>query len=97
MTTIDHHTAMTTPAARPALVARVVNSILAQVRIWKNRRAVYRLGEMTHAELADIGLTRADLHVATGLPLGVDPTVHLGSMAQARIRRMDDLARYRVY
>lgn len=97
MTTIDHRSALAPASARPAFVARLVNAVIMQARIWKNRRAVYRLGEMTHAELADIGLTRADLHVATGLPLGVDPTAHLGSLAQARIRRMDDLARDRIY
>jgi hypothetical protein len=39
---------------------------------------------MTDIELADIGLTRTDLHVAVRSPLGVDPTAKLGSMASAR-------------
>ena len=48
---------------------------------------------MSDAELADIGLTRADLNVAVGLPFGTDPTAHLGSVADARLRRIEDMAR----
>jgi hypothetical protein len=39
---------------------------------------------MTDVELADIGLTRTDLHVAVRSPLGVDPTIRLGSLAAGR-------------
>jgi hypothetical protein len=39
---------------------------------------------MTDIELADIGLTRTDLHVALRSPLGIDPTVRLGSLASIR-------------
>ena len=77
---------------RPALAARVVNAVSNFLRAWKNRRAFYRLGEMSDAELADIGLTRSDLSVAIDLPFGSDPTAHLGTMADARIRRIDQRA-----
>jgi uncharacterized protein YjiS (DUF1127 family) len=94
MTTFDHSSAHLPVAARPAVVTRAINAISGQLRIWKNRRAVYELGNLSDSELADIGLTRADLHVATGLPFGVDPTEHLGSMAQGRIRHMTRLPIY---
>ena len=69
-----------------ALPGRFVNLVAGMIRIWMNRREIYRLGEMSDWELADIGLTRADLHVASCVPLGEDPTILLGSVAEARIR-----------
>jgi uncharacterized protein YjiS (DUF1127 family) len=53
-------------------------------RAWQSRRAFYRLSDMTDMELRDIGLTRADLHVAIGAPFGADPTAHLRVMVEAR-------------
>lgn len=50
--------------------------------------AFYRLGEMSDAELADIGLTRADLHVAIDGAFGTDPTVKLRAIASDRIERI---------
>ena len=65
MTTIDHTTPTARFATRPAIggASRAMASPISTAR-WKNRREFYRLGEMSDAELADIGLTRADLHVA---------------------------------
>ncbi len=71
-------------AIRPALASRVVTALKSFVRAWKNRRAFYRLGELSDAQLADIGLTRTDLKVA--IELGTDPTSHLGLMVDARGR-----------
>ena len=48
---------------------------------------------MSDTELADIGLTRSDLNVVVDLPFGSDPTAHLGSVADARLRRVEDMAR----
>jgi hypothetical protein len=48
---------------------------------------------MSDAELADIGLTRSDLNVAIDLPFGRDPTAHLGSVAEARLREIEAMAR----
>ena len=62
-------------------------------RAWRNRREFYRLGEMSDTELADIGLTRADLHVAINGPFGADPTARLGVMAERRLRSIEDGAR----
>jgi len=50
----------------------------------RNRRDFARLGEMSDIELADIGLTRADLLLASDLPLGSDPTARLGAIARRR-------------
>ena len=81
-------------AARPAAAGSgIVNAVANFLRAWKNRREFYRLGEMSDAELSDIGLTRSDLTVAVDLPFGSDPTAHLGSVSRARIRQMEDAAR----
>lgn len=80
-------------SARPSVVARATNAVAAILRAWKNRREVYRLGEMTDWELADIGLTRADLHVAIRAPMTADPTVILGSAAEARAFAAEAAAR----
>lgn len=94
MATFDHAPQTMQLAARPAFAARVMNTVASTFRAWKNRREVYRLGEMTDAELADIGLTRADLHVVVELPFGADPTARLGSLARARSdSSMEELAR----
>lgn len=89
MTTTD-----ATATLRPGAFAakRVVVAIHAFLRAWKNRREIYRLGEMSDAALADIGLTRSDLNVVIALPLTDDPTTHLGTLAEARRRQPMKLA-----
>ncbi len=84
MTTLDHSTSAIHSVTRPALVTRAVNAISAFYRAWKNRREFYQLGNMTDAELSDIGLTRVDLYVAINSPFDFDPTARLGAIAQAR-------------
>ena len=74
---------ITTP---PAVAVRVLAAFAGLWRAWKNRRAFYRLGEMTDAELADIGLARADLRVVE-VSFGADPTQQLGAIAAERARR----------
>ncbi len=71
-------------ATLSAIATRAVAGLAAFLRAWRNRRAFYRLGELTDAELADIGLTRADLHVAIDVPFGGDPTVKLRALASRR-------------
>lgn len=78
-------------AARP--LARAASAVASFLRAWKNRREFYRLGEMSDTELADIGLTRADLSVAVDLPFGEDPTAHVGHVAAARQREIEAMAR----
>lgn len=70
---------------RPAVATRVLAAAAGFYRNWKNRRAFNCLGEMTDAQLADIGLTRADLSFAA-LPFGADPTQRLGAIAAERMR-----------
>lgn len=77
---------------RPAIATRVANSVAGFYRAWKNRRAFSRLSEMSDAELADIGLTRSDLHVAVESPFG-DPTTKLRSLAVGRCETIEDVAR----
>lgn len=88
MTTFDFATETSRISSRPAVATRVINAAAGLYTAWKNRRAFYRLGEMSDTELADIGLTRADLHVAVGVPFGSDPTVKLRSIAVERSARM---------
>ena len=93
MTTFDFATETSRITSRPAVATRVANAVANVYRAWKNRRAFYRLGEMSDAELADIGLTRADLHVAVAVPFGRDPTVKLRSIATDRTETIEDFAR----
>lgn len=92
MSTFEETTAFrATP--RRAWIVRVVNALSGFYRGWKNRRDFMRLGDMSDAELADIGLVRGDLHVAVGLPFGSDPTVHLSAIARQRLRVAEQVAR----
>jgi uncharacterized protein YjiS (DUF1127 family) len=92
MAALDHFSA-SFGTVRATIVARVLNAAVAALRAWKNRREVYRLGEMSDWELADIGLTRAALPIAVRSPLGVDPTAYLGSVADARAFAAEAAAR----
>ncbi len=71
----------------------IVNAVANFLRAWRNRREFYHLGQMSDAELADIGLTRSDLTVVVDLPFGSDPTAHLGTLAEARLREVEAMAR----
>ena len=97
MTTLDRASAFapsTRPVVRPAaILVRVANAVVSTLRAIKNRRIVYRLGEMSDWELADIGLRRSDLHVACNSPLGTDPTLELGVIATARALEQQRLRR----
>jgi uncharacterized protein YjiS (DUF1127 family) len=93
MTTYRFATEIPRAASRPALTTRVAETVANFYRAWKNRRAFYRLGEMSDAELADIGLTRSDLHVAIDVPFGRDPTVRLRCMAEDRAETIEDIVR----
>ncbi|KQZ93226.1 hypothetical protein ASD64_19025 [Mesorhizobium sp. Root157] len=80
-------------STRPAVATRVAGALINFYKAWKNRRAFYRLGEMSDAELADIGLTRADLHVAIDTPFGTDPTAKLRAITSDRFETVEGLAR----
>lgn len=93
MTTYDFAGETSRITARSAIATRVIHVVADFYRAWKNRRAFYRLGEMSDAELADIGLTRSDLHVAIDVPFGSDPTMRLRSITSARTGTIEDFAR----
>jgi uncharacterized protein YjiS (DUF1127 family) len=93
MTTLDHATLPLAGTPRAVRFARVRQMVLNFVRALRNRREIYRLGMMTDTELADIGLTRSDLHVAVRSPFGIDPTATLGAIATARARNAEYAAR----
>lgn len=71
-------------SVRPSAVTRLGYAVLRLVTLWRNRRTFRRLSEMTDAELADIGITRADLDAATEVSLSDDPTARLMAIADAR-------------
>lgn len=52
---------------------------------WRNRRIAVNMRDFDDAQLADIGLTRADVERALGTP-GIDPTLHLMSVRQNPLR-----------
>jgi uncharacterized protein YjiS (DUF1127 family) len=82
------------PSGKVAHSAARLTGIVSDVyRAWKNRRAFYRLGELSDAELADIGLTRTDLHVVVASPFASDPTMRLRELADERIGTMESCAR----
>jgi uncharacterized protein YjiS (DUF1127 family) len=87
MTTLDHFSSASRFATRANWIVRAAQALLNAYTAFKNRRAFYHLGELSDAELADIGLTRADLHVAVGHPFGTDPTASLSVIVR---RRMED-------
>lgn len=82
MTTLDFDATSLSAAPREAAALRAVNWIVATYNALKNRRAFYRLSDLSDLELQDIGLTRGDLTVAVAL--GTDPTRYLGAIAQTR-------------
>lgn len=84
MTTLDLAPETSLAAGRAALSTRAVVAVMKLYRAWQNRRAFYRLSDLTDRELQDIGLTRADLHVAVIAPLGMDPTARLRSIVETR-------------
>lgn len=93
MTALNHAMATMHGTTRPAFAARFVSGVVNFLRAIKNRRQFYRLGEMSDAELADIGLVRTDLFVALQSPFGTDPTVKLGALAEERISMIENMAR----
>ena len=84
--------------------ARAVFALLKFVaRRWANRRAVRDLLDWDDNALRDIGLTRADVRLALGLPMSEDPSVRLTDWVSERrtayqlSRRGQDVADERPY
>lgn len=56
------------------------------IRNWRARRAVVRLDALDDYLLHDIGVTRADVRWASGLPLSVNAALELEERATRRRR-----------
>lgn len=56
------------------------------IRNWRARRAVERLDALDDFLLRDIGVTRAEVHWASGLPLSVNAALLLEERATRRRR-----------
>lgn len=85
---MPHSLPQSRAAARPALAtfralvagsAARVKSLLTAV---SNRLSVQSLDDLPDHHLADIGLTRADLHAGLNLPLERDPSLELARRAR---------------
>lgn len=94
MTTLDFDATSTRISTREGAVLRAVKWIASAYNSWQNRRAFYRLGELSDTELHDIGLTRGDLSVA--VTLGSDPTRTLRAIAHSRRESMEPFSAMRV-
>ena len=92
MATIHATQTMMQIAARPKS-ARAVDAVSNFLRAWKNRREFYRLGEMSDAELSDIGLTRSDLNVAVDLPFEQRPDRAFSAPSPTPQRDIENTAR----
>lgn len=85
MTALEPTVYATAAAQRvTAFALRVAEFARAAGRARWNRRAILDLSELSDHQLADIGLTRADLAAARRLPIGQDPTASLADMAHRR-------------
>ena len=77
-------TSLRIPIFNPARV--LVAALSRLVRIRRNRRATLDLLDVDEDRLADIGLTRADVHVSLFDPRTPDPTGMLEGFAAERRR-----------
>jgi uncharacterized protein YjiS (DUF1127 family) len=75
-----------TGEATRALINAGVRAMFWPVRVVKARQQLMQLGALSERELNDIGLTRQDLHNATGLASDADPTEYLARVADERGR-----------
>ena len=94
MTTLDLDATSLRRAPREAVARRAVNWIVASYKAWQNRRAFYRLSELSDVELHDIGLTRGDLSVA--VTLGNDPTASLRAITNLKRDSLEPISATRI-
>ncbi|RFC67182.1 MULTISPECIES: DUF1127 domain-containing protein [Mesorhizobium] len=94
MTTLDFDATSMRSVTREAVALRAAKWIASAYNSWQNRRAFYRLGELSDTELHDIGLTRGDLSVAVAV--GSDPTRTLGAIASSRRELVEPFSAARV-
>ncbi|MBD1546156.1 DUF1127 domain-containing protein [Roseibium aggregatum] len=77
------HFAMT-PFARLSPTVAIGHAIARVWRVFKNRRQIVKLYELSDSQLEDIGLTRGDVRRALQLPLFSDPTPVLSGWADEK-------------
>ena len=58
-------------------IAGLVHDVHTVLRAWNNRRKLAKLDDLDDHLLADLGITRNDLHWALHLPFAVDPAIEL--------------------
>jgi uncharacterized protein YjiS (DUF1127 family) len=83
------------PSRVSALAMRVTGLVRRFVRHLANRRHARELMELSDHQLADIGLTRADLAIARRTSFASDPTQCLAEIARQR-GQVDDYVRLRM-
>ncbi len=74
-------------ASKPGLALRTaefVGLVTNLVRLWRNRKAVAALSELSESQLLDIGLTRDDVRVAATSSFFADTGSHLTRAARLR-------------
>ena len=71
-----------TPFARASLLATVIHAVARAWNVIQNRRETMKLFALSDSQLADIGLSRADVHRALQLPLFSDPSPTLNDWAR---------------
>ncbi len=88
MTACDAAADISSMSVRPSALPRVGLGAVRFVTLWRNRRAFNRLCDLTETGLADIGISRGDLHDARDVPFTGDPTARLMAIADARADAM---------
>ncbi|MEM9605319.1 MAG: DUF1127 domain-containing protein [Pseudomonadota bacterium] len=67
-----------------AFAANAWRRITGALRAWRRRRKLTQLHDLDDKMLRDIGVTRAELHRVTRLPLSVNAAVELQKLALSR-------------
>lgn len=91
-----HHTALVPGASEgsakaydrkpggASILGRIVDGLVSAVTTVRNRRVVSRLTDLDDTMLADIGLTRADVHKALDTPFWMDASQVLNRSVTTR-------------
>jgi len=69
------------------LLQSALRGIQQALKSWKSHRQVASLAEFDDHMLADLGLTRRDVHDALHMPFGSDPGRELQFRASRNVRR----------
>ena len=83
-------------AALAAATATVIRAVVNVCRALMHRRMVLEMAGFDDRMLADIGITRGDVHAALSLPMDADPSARLRILAVERRAATRALARERL-